>query len=48
MVGNQERNHVAATMYHVEAALRIVLTNPASTSKANEWLQIEKLLNRKR
>ena len=48
MVGNQERNHVAATMYHVEAALRIVLTNPSSTSKANEWLQIEKLLNRKR
>ena len=35
-------NHVAAAIYCVEAAVRIGLTNPASTSNANEWL-----LNRK-
>ena len=31
-------NHVAATLYRVEAAVRIGLTNPACTSNADEWL----------
>lgn len=31
-------NHVAAAMYRIEAAVRMGLTNPACTSKANEWL----------
>ena len=31
-------NHVAAAIYRVKAAVRIALTNAASTSNANEWL----------
>ena len=31
-------NHVAAAIFHVEAAMRLGLTNPACTTKACEWL----------
>lgn len=34
----QSCNHVAAAMYRIEAAVRLGLTKPSCTSKANEWL----------
>ena len=37
-------NHVPATMYRVEAAVRIGLTNPVSTSNASEWLPNQKTI----
>ena len=35
---SQTCNHVAAALFRVEAAVRVGLTNPACTAKANEWL----------
>ena len=35
-------------MYHVEIAVRIGLTNPASTSNANEWLPNQKTIEPKK
>lgn len=35
-------NHVAAAMFHIEAAVRTGLTNPSCTSSANEWLPCRK------
>ena len=35
-------NHVAASEYRVEAAVRTGLTNPSYTSSANEWLPCRK------
>ena len=40
-------NHVAAAMYRIESAVRIGLTNPACTSKANEWLPNQKTIEPK-
>ena len=40
-------NHVAAAMYRVEAAVRIGLTSPASTSNANECLPNPKTIEPK-
>ena len=31
-------NHVVAAMYRIESAVRNGQTNPACTSKVNEWL----------
>ena len=41
-------NHVAAAIYRVEAAVRISLTNPASTSNVNEWLANRKTIEPKK
>ena len=39
MVGiSQTRNHVAAALFRIEAAVRMGLTNPSCTSKPFEWL----------
>ena len=35
---SQVCNHIAAALYIMESAVRNGLTNPACTSKANEWL----------
>ena len=35
-------NHVAASMYRVEAAVRTGLINPSCNSSANEWLPYRK------
>ena len=35
---SQVCNHIAAALYRMESAVRNGLTNPACTSKANEWL----------
>ena len=35
---SQSCNHVAASMYRIEAAVRNRLTNPSCTSRANQWL----------
>ena len=40
--------HVAATMYCVEAAVRIGLSNPARTSNANECLPNQKTIEPKK
>ena len=32
------RNHVAAVIFRLEAAVRTGLTNPSCTNSANEWL----------
>ena len=43
MAGMSETcNHVAAAMFRIEGAVRLGLTNPASTSTANEWLPCHK------
>ena len=41
-------NHVAASMYRIETAVRIGLTDPASTSNANEWLLNQKTIGSKK
>ena len=35
---SQTCNHVTASLFRVEAAIRAGLTNPSCTSKSNEWL----------
>ena len=40
---SQTCNHVAAALYRMEAAVRSGLTNPACTSKPNEWLPSKKI-----
>ena len=35
-------NHVATSMFRMEAAVRTGLTNPSCTSSANEWLPCRK------
>ena len=43
MAGMSETcNHVTAAMFRIEAAIRLGLTNPASTSTAKEWLPCHK------
>ena len=41
-------NHVATAMYRAETAVRIGLTNPACTSKANAWLTNRKNIEPKK
>ena len=41
----QSCNHVAAALFRVEAMVRLCLTNPACTSKANEWLPSTREVN---
>ena len=38
----QTCNHAAATLFRIEAMVRIGLTNPSCTSQANEWLPCKK------
>ena len=41
-------NHVAAAMYHAEAAVQIGLTNSACTSNGNGWLPNRKAIEPKK
>ena len=47
MYGWHGRNHVAAAICRVEAAVRISLTNPVCTSNAHEWLPNRKTVQPK-